>query len=347
MKGLIITAVIAALLGLSVECRAADITLRQSAGVGRGFVRLSDIAVVEGFETEIAAKINSIFCGSSPLPGESRTIVLSYVKMRLEQSGQDVRNIRFKGATEVKVTSSAIVKISWPEEKPRPASKPAVAEPAGTLKERIVARIVGIIAEREALNPADISITIRRLGRTLEKAPDTSKITSVRQIGRRGTSSKAVCAVDIDTGKARRSGTVTADVQIIAAVVVAKRDIAAGTRLAAEDVETARIPISGSPDRFLHSVSEALGKETGRAIAKGEPVPGASAKKPVVMKRGDIVQVTVRCAGKDISVKTTGIVQQSGRLGEMVKVKNAASGKEFMAKVVGGKDVEVIVGAEK
>ena len=49
------------------EALAAEITLRDSATVGRGYVRMADIATMSGFDAATTQKINGIFCGSSPI----------------------------------------------------------------------------------------------------------------------------------------------------------------------------------------------------------------------------------------------------------------------------------------
>ena len=352
MKGLIITLVLLGCAAFAAEGVAAEIALRENAAVGRGFVRMADLVTVSGCGAEITEKIRQTFCGSAPEPGEERIISLAYIKMRLAQNAFDVASFGFKGAGEVRVTSAAVITVTWPGDEPRDRSLLTTLcsseDETGTLEERLVSHIKKLLAEKEAANPLDIEATINSLSRAIKSAPADSEIASIRQVGHRGSATSAIFIVELVTkGKKRLRGSVVARVNTLSYVAVAAREIEANREIAAEDIEMAKMPVTGNPRNYYRSKADVVGMKTLKKLSKGEALLSAAVDRPVVLKHGDIINVEVRIAGKDISVKTTGIALQSGRVGETIKVRNASSGKEFMARVVGNKNVEVVIGEEK
>ena len=352
MKGFIITIVMLGCIALSLEGRAVEITLRETAAVGSEFVQMADLVTVNGCDEETAKKINLTFCGTAPGPGEERLIDISYIKMRLIQSGIDVSSVKFNGAQETSVSSAATIEINWPDDDFSPTLSGAIKEiakpPVETLEDRLAGRIKNILVENEAVNPADIEIKIAALGRALKSAPEDSTIASIKQTGARGTATNAIFVVELLTqGRRKLRGTVIARVRLLSNVVVAARDIPVDHAITAEDIEIARIPLTGSGRDYFRSTAEVIGMKCFADIRKGAPVVSGAADRPVVIKRGDVVRVEARCEGGNTCVKTTGIARQNGKVGDTIKISNASSGIEFMARVVGDKKVDVLIGEDE
>ena len=135
--------------------------------------------------------------------------------------------------------------------------------------------------------------------------------------------------------------------KLIVPVVTLKRDMKAGDKIGADDVEVVRTPLTGARSRYFDSVDEVVGRVLEADVAAGEALTTNRTELPVVVKKGDMVKLVSRVAGKNISVETTAVVIVNGKVGEMIKVKNVASGEELMARVVDAKTVEVIVGETK
>jgi flagellar basal body P-ring formation protein FlgA len=74
------------------------------------------------------------------------------------------------------------------------------------------------------------------------------------------------------------------------------------------------------------------GMQTSRYINAGQPLMYIDLKREVVMKRGQIVRVLV---GNDsFEVSMSGQVEESGSIGEVIKIKNLDSQKVFAAKII-------------
>jgi flagella basal body P-ring formation protein FlgA len=77
------------------------------------------------------------------------------------------------------------------------------------------------------------------------------------------------------------------------------------------------------------------GQELVRALRAGEPVRNVDLRPAVLVKRGELVQLTVGKAGEfQISVRLEAM--QDGRLGEQIKLRNTESGR-ILGGVVTGK----------
>lgn len=122
-------------------------------------------------------------------------------------------------------------------------------------------------------------------------------------------------------------------------VVVANLALVRGMTVQASDVrvQTTALPAGGG--HFLESVSEALHSELLRDIPPGTPLRKTDLRPLVLVKRGQLVQLTV---GRSSGFMVTAHVEalQDGRMGEQVKAKNPDSGRVLTAVVKGPNTLE-------
>ena len=122
-------------------------------------------------------------------------------------------------------------------------------------------------------------------------------------------------------------------------VVVASLSLVRGMTLQPSDVrvQNAVLPPGGGP--FLEDVGEALHAELLRDIAPGTPLRKSDLRPLVLVKRGQLVQLTV---GKSSGFLVTAHVEalQDGRMGEQVKAKNPDSGRVLTGVVKGPNTLE-------
>jgi len=102
-------------------------------------------------------------------------------------------------------------------------------------------------------------------------------------------------------------------------------------------VQNTVLPPGGG--NFLEDVSEALHSELLRDIAPGTPLRKTDLRPLVLVKRGQLVQLTV---GKSTGFMVTAHVEalQDGRMGEQVKAKNPESGRVLTGVVRGPNALE-------
>ena len=115
-------------------------------------------------------------------------------------------------------------------------------------------------------------------------------------------------------------------------VVVAAVSLRRGDRIASSSVRLEKQDIGGLEQPFT-AIEQVLNMEVARAISPGTPLDQGTIASPTVIKEGDMVKISARRGGLQIS--TNGRAQLSGRMGETIKVKNISSNKLVYCRVDG------------
>lgn len=122
-----------------------------------------------------------------------------------------------------------------------------------------------------------------------------------------------------------------ARVALDAEVLVSAGPIAAGKALTAADVRPERRDVTQMADAIGTS-EDAVGQSSRRALREGQVLQARLLNKAVLVKRGAAVRIVARHGG--VSVQNSGESLQAGSLGDIVRVRNTASGKTLSARVV-------------
>lgn len=122
-----------------------------------------------------------------------------------------------------------------------------------------------------------------------------------------------------------------ARVALDAEVLVSAGPIAAGKALSAEDVRPERRDVTQMADA-VGIPENAVGLSSRRALREGQVLQARLLNKAVLVRRGAAVRIVARHGG--VSVENAGESLQAGSLGDIVRVRNATSGKTLSARVV-------------
>jgi flagella basal body P-ring formation protein FlgA len=122
-------------------------------------------------------------------------------------------------------------------------------------------------------------------------------------------------------------------------VPVLNRQLGRGDIIEAKDLTTKAVP-----DKFLRkdSVTDAsmlIGQSPRATISAERPIRQGEISSPVVVKKGDPVQLTY--TSNYMTLKATGVALGDGATGDMVRVKNDKSEKAVTGRVVANGRVEV------
>jgi flagella basal body P-ring formation protein FlgA len=349
------TLVLVATISLSANALAAEITLKESAEARYLFVTFSDLAAVTGMTEEETGRINDIFCGPAPNPGEVREVTVDYIKMRLRQSGFDPKSFKFSGAEAVQLKTVVVVDLpiseamaedNEPEEvAPKVEPEPVPVAAPIPFQDKLKSAIFGYAAERLEANPADISVSVKNVGKALENCDDSTEITELKSARPLATLGNVSFSVAVKTGGREARFLVSADITVSMAVVIAMQDIAAGTMIEDGMLVLQRVPVTSPSDYFL-SAKALDGFKAAANITAGQAVTVALVEQPALVKRGDIVKVRVRVAGTDVLVEASARAEKDGHKGEYINVTNVNSKETFSAQVIGQGQVQVIVGGQ-
>jgi flagella basal body P-ring formation protein FlgA len=82
-----------------------------------------------------------------------------------------------------------------------------------------------------------------------------------------------------------------------------------------------------------------LGRRAIRALSPGEPILAGMVELPPLVRRGDIVLLTAE--GRGLRAMTQGEAREEGKMGQVVRVQNLASGREVYGQVAAERIVRV------
>lgn len=125
--------------------------------------------------------------------------------------------------------------------------------------------------------------------------------------------------------------------RVSAQVLVMTDDVALGQPVAADRLRLERRDVSATPDAL--SDAEAVVGRTGRnTLHAGQMLAKRLLQAPVLVQRGQAVGIQATQAG--IAVTVSGEALDSGREGDVVRVRNTRSGKVIRARVLSAEVVE-------
>jgi flagella basal body P-ring formation protein FlgA len=136
------------------------------------------------------------------------------------------------------------------------------------------------------------------------------------------------------------SFTVSAEVRRSPRVVAAVNPISRGERIRAEDVELVRTK-PGSPQRMtFQSIEQVAGKEATRNVAAGQVLDEQYIRAPLLVRRGDVVDLFARAGG--VQVRTKARARDEGGHGDLVNIEMLNDRRALVARVCGIQEVEVL-----
>ncbi len=153
-------------------------------------------------------------------------------------------------------------------------------------------------------------------------------------------SGDGVCAVEIETSPGRlRTVQVPFRVFTKRELYVLKEAGQKGDTIGPKDVVVRETYMNGKGLGYPASIEDVVGKVLKRDVPANTLVTNQILEDRVVVKRGDAV--TIIAESNKLIVRAKGKTVEKGRVGDVIRVKNMASGKEVMAKVVTSSSVKV------
>jgi flagella basal body P-ring formation protein FlgA len=144
-------------------------------------------------------------------------------------------------------------------------------------------------------------------------------------------------------GGGRQRGSAVAVVAGEIRQVQAARAVSSNTTLVAEDLATTSAEATGQLIEPLPGLEEIIGAQTVRDLAAGEIVTSRVARIEPAVRSGD--RVVVRAAIGAVQVTGTATAQQTGKIGDVIRVINTDSRRALRARVTGKGEVEVVYGS--
>lgn len=115
----------------------------------------------------------------------------------------------------------------------------------------------------------------------------------------------------------------TAHISRFQAVYIANNSLSRGHILQASDVYKSRKDLSKLPFGYITDANDVIGKQMKRHVQAGRILTPSQLRKPVVVKRGEIISIQKQASGFSINMK--GIAMANGAIGDRIRVKNNSS----------------------
>jgi len=292
------------------------LTLRQNVEVTGPNVMVEEIAAVAGANDRTVERVRHIEVCAAPIPGRSRTVSREYLQRSLRKNGMDTQDVHLEGALEVNIATASTV---------------LTAEEIRTLvQEHLLEGWTGA--------PEDLEIEFRSVPASIVLARRQGDLRVV--LPERGSlKGNVVFHLEADGGdRAGRRFPISARIRTFEEVVVAQHRIDRHHVVVEEDLCLERWETSDLDEVFL-DIPSVLGLRASRLIESGRVLREDMVERPPLIRRGDIVTVTVSMGC--VSATIYGEARQDGRKGDRIRVRNLRSGKRMIARVLDAKTVEV------
>ncbi len=122
-------------------------------------------------------------------------------------------------------------------------------------------------------------------------------------------------------------------------VLVAKQGIFRGTIISKQHLQLKKIDLSKAYYGFYTDSKQILGLQASRSIPTGSIISKLFLELPDIIKEGQEIFIQAKTQG--INVQLKGKALNDGKLGQLIRVRNTASGKVIQAKVISSTKVEV------
>ena len=292
------------------------VKVSECAKVSSKLIRLSEIAGIEGDDSQRVEALKSVVLGKAPLPGEEREISVHYIEMKIRQNGIDPAILTLDIPETIKVLREAI------EVSPKEI-------------EKIVKQF---IHKKMPWNSDEVAIKISPAkGVVLAAGEITYEVVPQKREDYLGVTNLSV--VFMVNGRVERKLWVNAHIDVSKEVVVSNHLLRRHYTITEGDIRLEKMNLAELSANVVTDPLEAIGKRTKRAIDPNLPLKLNFLELPPLVRRGDLV--TIVAESDTLKITTQGIVSENGCKGEMVRVINTNSRKDVYARVVDSRTVAV------
>ncbi|MHC4885258.1 MAG: flagellar basal body P-ring formation chaperone FlgA [Planctomycetota bacterium] len=327
------------------------LTLKEKATVAGSYIRLADVAGIEGEE---GADLARVALGRSPALGDRSRVNRWQIKAQLRAWGVGESGLRFEGAESVQVARvesrsiAPVAPVSAPEmeeaEVPAAPVRPKVAPRKSdrALLEGAVAEVIRkSVVQTLNVSGARVAVELKSLGEVklpldsiaglkVENPPLSYRATSQTfRISLYGSDQHRLTTV-----KAR------ANLTVALPVVVAKTEIPRNAMILKEAL-TIRYAEKVSPEEVFFQTRQLIGQTAKSGMRPGTVIRRSAVQVPPLVERGQIMAIKAKVGA--FTITSMAQVQQSGKAGQVIRVRNVDSGKLYSALVTESGDLKLIL----
>jgi len=305
---------------LALPCFAADrisLKIAQQVAVKSDVIRLGEIASIEGQDAEIVSRLQKITLGFAPSPGMTRILERSAIALAVQGAGIQLE----------------MINASIPDQV-------TVSRASQTLEGKIISQAIeAYLVERVPWKSQTVSIksidapqeVLIPLGKLSLKPHTGAGINFLGQF-------YVDLSIEVD-GRVVKKLSVPVELSAQQSVAVARKPIERLEQLTPDNVSMELRELTPSLASAVTDINTLAGKAAARAIREGEVITQQALIEPLLVKKGDTVNVIAQSS--QIQITMQGEARTSGRINERVQVLNPITKIIIIGEVIAEKTVRV------
>ena len=297
-----------------------NIEIREKVTLPEKQMVLGDIAYVSCNNPSLLERINNIFNGNTPWPGNVRKIETNTINARLMDEGIDFKGITYGSTTSSLITVESIAITG--EEIIRKAKEYLLSKLSRPESEIVIESDRPPMDKLLPANGGDIRWEISQI--------DANKDRGNVQL---------IVRISIDE-KQYLKMPVFFTIRTYEDIVVPNKKIDRHDILAMDDLVIKRMETTKLAGSTFDNIEELVGKRAIRSILPNIPITPEMIDNPPLIKKGDFVKVSVQSG--NLHIVTKGVAKEDGYVGKVIRIKNTDSNKELYGKVEDSTTVKII-----
>ncbi len=280
-------------------------------------ILLGEISLISADDPLLIQKIMNIDLGKAPVPGKKKNIKRTSIVFRLKNKGLDPLTLKLFVPDNAEVSRAA-----------KEISKTEIEKIVFSFLEK------NLPWDSSRTNIRNIRINSSIL---LPKGNISCKVVPTKNAKYLGTTPLSLnFSVN---GKFAKRIWVSVYIEVMKDVVVTKRPLGRFKEINENDIYRKSMNLAELPSNVISTCEEVLGKRTRRAIDSNVALRTDLVEFPPLVRRGDVVMIIAE--SENMKITTLGIIKETGRKGDMIKVENLDSSKIIYARVLNSKNVKV------
>lgn len=296
------------------------IIVAPEARVEGAFMTLGQLADVNGDDVPWVNSLRQLKLGSSPPPGTSIVLTKDLLRMRLTATGSNFNGIVWDIPENIKVTTS-FQTIS---------------------EETLINKAIATVQNQAGLKVSDGDLSITPIGNIQDVIVPVGPIvfTSNLLYGIHYNRPTTVQIIVNVNGQVFIRKNITVDVKLYQKVAVATSQMSPGEILTTDNLRYERMDIGRMGLGAFSDISKVQGLMVKHMLSPGMVVTESMVSKPMLIKRGNIVNIVARIGSMEVT--TVGLAMQDGSEGQLIRVQNRNSTKIISAQVLDASTVQVL-----
>lgn len=296
------------------------IEIRDTVTLPEKQLSLSDIAYVSCNNPLLLERVNNISIGNTPWPGNVRKIEKDTLNARFLDEGIDLKEISY-GSTTASLVSVNSITITG-EEILKKAKEYLLSKQSRSASEIIIESDRAPADKLLPDNGGDIQWEFSQI--------DANKDRGNIQL---------VVRISINEKQYLKTP-VFFYLRTYEDIVVANRKINRHDTLTTDDLVVKRMETTTLAGVPFDNTDDLEGKRALRQIPHNTPITAEMIDNPPLIKKGDLIKVTVNSG--NLHIVTKGVAKEDGYLGKFIKFKNIDSNKVLYGRVEDSSSVKII-----